>query len=65
MSAFTNQMYANAETTARGLVTGATDAPMQRSWREIHHQARRIAGALAQAGSPVAGGTNSRRGPLA
>ena len=25
MSAFTDQMYANAETTARGLVTDATD----------------------------------------
>jgi fatty-acyl-CoA synthase len=50
MSAFTDRMYANAETTARGLVTGATDAPVRRSWGEIHHQARRLAGALAQAG---------------
>jgi fatty-acyl-CoA synthase len=50
MSAFTDQMYANAETTARGLVTGATDAAVRRSWGEIHHQARRIAGALAHAG---------------
>ena len=28
MSAFTDQMYGNAETSARGLVTGAPDAPV-------------------------------------
>ena len=50
MSAFTDQMYANAEATARGLVTGAPNAPLRRSWGEVHHQARRIAGALADAG---------------
>jgi fatty-acyl-CoA synthase len=50
MSAFTDQMYGNAETTARGLVAGAPDAPLRRSWGAVHHQARRIAGALADAG---------------
>jgi len=50
MSAFTDQMYANAEATARGLVTGAPNAPLRRSWGEVHHQARRIAGVLADAG---------------
>ena len=50
MSTFTDQMYGNAETSARGLVTGPPDAPLRRSWGEVHHQARRIAGSLANAG---------------
>ena len=50
MSTFTDQMYGNAETSARGLVTGPWDAPVRRSWGEIHEQARRMAGALANAG---------------
>ncbi len=50
MSTFTDQMYGNAATSARGLVTGPWDAPVRRSWGEVHQQARRIAGALANAG---------------
>ena len=50
MSTFTDQMYGNAETSARGLVTGPPDAPLRRSWGEVHHQARRIAGSIANAG---------------
>ena len=50
MSTFTDQMYGNAETSARGLVTGAPDAPLRRSWGEVHNQARRIAGSLANVG---------------
>jgi fatty-acyl-CoA synthase len=50
MSKFTDQMYGNAATSARGLVTGSLDAPIRRSWGEVHQQARRMAGALANAG---------------
>jgi fatty-acyl-CoA synthase len=50
MSTFTDQMYGNAETSARGLVAGPPDAPLRRSWGEVHQQARRIAGSLANAG---------------
>ncbi len=50
MSTFTDQMYDNAATSSRGLVTGPLDAPLRRSWGEVHDQARRIAGSLANAG---------------
>ena len=50
MSTFTDQMYANAETSTRGLVTGPWDAPVRRGWGEVHQQARCMAGALADAG---------------
>jgi fatty-acyl-CoA synthase len=50
MSTFTDQMYANAETSARALVTGAPHAPLRQSWAEVHHQARCIGGALANTG---------------
>jgi fatty-acyl-CoA synthase len=50
MSTFTDQMYANAASSARGLVTGPWDAPVRRSWSEVHGQARRMAGALANSG---------------
>ena len=50
MSTFTDQMYDNAATSSHGLVTGPLDAPLRRSWGEVHDQARRIAGSLANAG---------------
>jgi fatty-acyl-CoA synthase len=50
VSTFTDQMYGNAATSGRGLVTGPLDAPVRRSWGEVHHQARHMAGALANAG---------------
>ena len=50
MSTFTDQMYGNAATSTRGLITGPPDAPVRRSWGEVHQQARRIAGSLANAG---------------
>lgn len=50
MSRFTDQMYSNAATSARGLVTGPVDAPVRRSWGEVHEQAQLMAGALANAG---------------
>jgi fatty-acyl-CoA synthase len=50
MSTFTYQMYSSATTSARGMVTGPWDAPVRRSWAEIHEQALAMAGALANAG---------------
>lgn len=50
MSRFTDEMYGNAATSARGLVTGPVDAPIRRSWGEVHEQARLMAGALENTG---------------
>ncbi|WP_280472853.1 fatty acyl-AMP ligase [Nocardia asiatica] len=50
MSRFTDEMYATARTSERGLVTGEPGAPLRRTWREIHRIARRMAGGLAEAG---------------
>ncbi|RDI52769.1 fatty acyl-AMP ligase [Nocardia mexicana] len=50
MSLFTDEMYATARRTARGLVTGEPDAPRRQGWGEVHRIARRMAGGLARAG---------------
>jgi fatty-acyl-CoA synthase len=50
MSAFTEQMYHNAATSNRGLVTGGPDATVRRSWGDVHREARGMAGALANSG---------------
>ncbi len=50
MSTFTDQMYSNAATSARGLVTGTLEDPIRRSWGEVHDEARRMAGALSDMG---------------
>jgi fatty-acyl-CoA synthase len=50
MSTFTDQMYSNAQTSGRGLVSGSPDAPVRRSWGDVHQQGRRIAGSIADAG---------------
>ncbi|MGK8501438.1 fatty acyl-AMP ligase [Nocardia asiatica] len=50
MSRFTDEMYATARTSERGLVTGEPGAPLRRTWPEIHRIARRMAGGLAEAG---------------
>ncbi|MFR9772367.1 fatty acyl-AMP ligase [Nocardia sp. SC052] len=50
MSRFTDEMYATAQTSERGLVTGEPGAPLRRTWSEIHRLARRMAGGLAEAG---------------
>ena len=49
MSKFTEEMYATARTSDRGLVTGEPDAPVRHTWGEIHRVARRMAGGLAAA----------------
>ncbi|BDC71466.1 fatty acyl-AMP ligase [Prescottella equi] len=50
MSKFTDEMYATAATSAQVLITGEPDAPLRQSWGEVHTIARRMAGALADAG---------------
>ncbi|MFC7448740.1 fatty acyl-AMP ligase [Rhodococcus daqingensis] len=50
MSRFTDEMYASAEDSQHGIVTGEPDAPRRQVWSEIHAVARAMAGALAAAG---------------
>lgn len=50
MSRFTETMYANAQFSANGIVTGEPENPVRHSWSEVHQRARRIAGGLAAAG---------------
>ncbi|MET8425170.1 fatty acyl-AMP ligase [Nocardia sp. NPDC004860] len=50
MSRFTDEMYATARVSRRGLVTGEPDAPVRHDWGRIHDIARRMAGGLAAAG---------------
>src|ERR1700754_3171168 len=50
VSRFTETMYANAQTSRKGMVTGEPDAPVRHTWAEVHERARRIAGGLAAAG---------------
>jgi fatty-acyl-CoA synthase len=50
LSKFTEEMFATARTSKRGLVTGEPDEALRQSWGEIHRVARSMAGALADAG---------------
>lgn len=50
MSKFTEEMYATAAVTDRGLVTGEPDNAFRQTWGDIHQEARRIAGGLADVG---------------
>ncbi|SNS46407.1 fatty acyl-AMP ligase [Rhodococcoides kyotonense] len=50
MSKFTEEMFATAGSSRRGLVTGEPDEALRQSWGEIHGLARRMAGALADSG---------------
>src|SRR5512135_3609284 len=43
-------MFANAQWSSKGMVTGEPDAPVRHSWMEVHERARRIAGGLAAGG---------------
>lgn len=49
MSRFTETMYANAQNSTKGLITGEPHAPVRQSWAEVHERARRVAGGLAAA----------------
>jgi fatty-acyl-CoA synthase len=50
VSKFTEEMYATAIASDRGLVTGEPDTPLRQTWGEIHEVARRMAGGLAATG---------------
>ncbi|EEN84013.1 long-chain fatty acid--CoA ligase [Prescottella equi] len=50
MSKFTEEMYATAAVTDRGLVTGEPDNAFRQTWGDIHQEARRMAGGLAEVG---------------
>ncbi|CAA0138153.1 Putative ligase/MSMEI_5285 [Mycolicibacterium vanbaalenii] len=50
MSRFTETMYANAQRSTKGLITGEPHVPVRQSWAEVHQRARQVAGGLAAAG---------------
>ncbi|SOJ53360.1 Putative ligase/MSMEI_5285 [Mycobacterium simulans] len=50
MSRFTETMYATAQSSLKGMVTGEPAAPVRHTWGEVHRRARRIAGGLCAAG---------------
>ena len=47
LSKFTETMYANAQSSSKGMVTGEPDCPVRHTWGEVHERARRVAGGLA------------------
>ncbi|OBF55077.1 long-chain fatty acid--CoA ligase [Mycobacterium sp. 852002-50816_SCH5313054-b] len=50
MSTFTDTMFASAQWSLKGMVTGEPHAPIRHSWMEVHQRARQVAGGLAAAG---------------
>jgi fatty-acyl-CoA synthase len=50
VSKFTETMFANAQWSLKGMVTGEPDAPVRRTWMEVHQRARQVAGGLSAAG---------------
>jgi fatty-acyl-CoA synthase len=50
LSRFTDEMYATAAHTTKGITTGEPHAPLRQTWGEVHEVARRMAGGLADNG---------------
>jgi fatty-acyl-CoA synthase len=50
VSRFTETMFANAQRSLKGMVTGEPDTPVRHTWIEVHERAGHIAGGLAAAG---------------
>ncbi|MDG3012255.1 fatty acyl-AMP ligase [Rhodococcus sp. D2-41] len=50
MSRFTDEMFATAAASPRGLITGEPHGAVRRDWGEVHRCARHMAGAFAAAG---------------
>src|SRR6185312_16083781 len=50
VSRFTETMYANAQSSSKGMTTGEPDAPVRHTWGEVHERARRFAGGLSASG---------------
>jgi fatty-acyl-CoA synthase len=50
MSIFTRQVFASAASSSRGLSVGTVAEPVRLDWREVHEQAKRMAGCLAVRG---------------
>jgi fatty-acyl-CoA synthase len=50
VSRFTENMYANALSSTKGMITGEPHTPVRHTWREVHERARCVAGGLARAG---------------
>ncbi|MGH3970546.1 MAG: fatty acyl-AMP ligase [Mycobacterium sp.] len=50
MSRFTATMFANAQSSRKGMTTGEPDAPLRYTWAQVHQRARQVAGGLAATG---------------